>query len=355
MAQFLGGKPFELKTGSDKLGLDPQSEELYHSLVEGGTPEKEARAFATKNFLENSKEARRDQRLADAIAGRKDIADTHTLTVEQKQSQFAQAEKDKLEAAHIRARAVLQAAGANATPAAVSKLVEMKEAGASDADVYAAAAQMKVPEKQFVQPVQNVVRNAAQGERLGQKREALVATDDKGNTIGNWKDAQASKTGEKQIQSYHRVKERLDMLMADIKRQGPRTNWNAGDIQTRVSLAKAVVAALRPFNELSNTAAGAQMEEDILGQIGSPGHGWLWGANAGIIDRLAKEAEGQHQAQLNTLLRPGGGSTLAPALGGQRKAARSGAAADESSGATRTIGGKTYKKVGPNNWQPVPQ
>ncbi len=288
--------------------MGEQVQAISRLIASGDIDPKEGAALMTAIRAENAAQAKADEHAAQR---------TFTQGENEKYKSEGLSFEQRKELANIMAKARMAAAGASPVPSGVATLVGMKEAGASDEDIYAKAAQMHLTEKQFTQPVQNVVRNATAGERAGQKREALTATDDTGHVLGVWKDAQAGKIGSQQIERFHRVKERLAELIKDVDSHGSRV-LTPDEVQNRLSKASAVVAALRPFNELSNTAAGQKAEELIVGAMGTPGHGFLMGANADILKRLLTEAEGQHQAQLATKLRPGGGSQLSPALGGPK-------------------------------------
>jgi len=341
-------------SGKRDTGLGEKYDAIYAQMLHAGASPEHAFGKALIDYEKDQAESARLTRAQNALEG-------HTTRQDDQQEFLRQmAEKYKLTVEDLKAiaaghdRARVAAAGSTTSPD-LPKVLKSVEEGDPLSETARIAAEAHIPTKAYAPLAGQVVRNAAAGERAGQRREALTATDDRGNVIGTWKDSQAAKIGAKQIESYHRVKERLDVLIKDIEASGSRV-LTPNEIQQRLSKAKSVVAALRPFNELSNTAAGQQMEEDIVGAIGSPGHGWLMGANLDIIKRLAAEAEGQHQAQLSTKLRPGGGSHLAPALGGPKRGENpQGAHPSQDPVGTVKQGpdGKDYRKVGPNNWQPV--
>ncbi len=262
------------------------------------------------------------------------------------------------ELANIMAKAKMAAAGAGPVNPGLAKLVEMKEGGATDAEIYAAAADMHLPQKDVVTPVQNVVRNAATAERAEQGREKLGAPPDEHGNPQVWRNSQAAAKGTQQIQRFHRVEERLKALIHDVETVGERIGLNSKEYVRRQSLSEAVAAALRPYNELSSTDASMTAERAILGPTGAFGHGWTLGADLQTLKHILAEAQGQQKVNMATLLRPDGGSQLAPALGGKRPAQQNGGdhPAAAPVGETR-VGpdGKTYRKVGPNNWQPVQQ
>jgi hypothetical protein len=198
----------------------------------------------------------------------------------------------------------------------------MAEEGAPLSEIATTAG--KTPQKQYMPAIQNVVKNAAAGERAGQKREALTATGEGTNPGDMWKSPQAATKGTQQIQRFHRVRERMQALIDHIKKYGERIDPDAQQYQDRMSLAEAAAAALRPYNELSSTDASMAAERAILGPAGAFGHGWTIGANLKGLERILSEAEGQQKVNLSTMLRPGGGSKLAPSLGGPRQQAGGG-------------------------------
>ncbi len=357
----IAGRSFQVPEQSSSTGLGPEYDQLYDqvSQMPGVTPE-HAMQWVMTEHQKRAAEAGKDQRLQDALGGRDKSREQHEAFLQEMAKKYHLTAEEQAQLRREGFSAQRAAAGAAPVSTAVPELIRMTEEGAPASEVYQVAADKKVPQKQFATATQNVVKNAAAGERAGLKREALVATDDTGKEIGTWKDANSAKTGAAQIERFHRVKERLEDLIADVARTGSRV-LSPDDIQQRLSKAAGVVAALRPFNELSNTAAGQKAEELIAGAMGAPGHGFLLGANADILKRLLTEAEGQHRAQLGTKLRPGGGSQLAPALGGPRRGAQQ-PQGNASHPSQATVGetrqgpdGRTYKKVGPNNWQPVDQ
>lgn len=313
------GNRFEIPENHQSTGFGQSYDELHdHLMSMPGMTEAKALSIVAAKQKADMAEQGRNTREADVEKGRNARAQTYHLTREDIMKQFqdrlAQSEKN----ARIGAGARMASAGAAPVSPNVSVLIGMKEAGASDQEIFDKAAEMKVPEKQFIQPIQNVVRNAAAGERAGQKREQLTATDETGKSIGVWKSPQAATVGTKQIESFAQARTRLRALIDDIKASGSRV-LTPDEIQNRLSKAQSVAAAMRVYNDLGATDASQRLESDIMGAIGAPGHGWLMGANLGVVERILDEAEKQHQVQLNTKLRPGGGSHLAPALGGPRQ------------------------------------
>lgn len=113
-------------------------------------------------------------------------------------------------------------------------------------------------------------------------------------------------------------------LINDIETNGPRISGMnpaqlVNDIQERLSKAESVNASMRVFNGLGATDASQKLEARITGAIGTPGHGWLMGANLNVIKRMLHEADARFDAGIKAGLRSGGGRQLAPALGGPRR------------------------------------
>jgi hypothetical protein len=151
------------------------------------------------------------------------------------------------------------------------------------------------------------------------------------------------------------VRERLEELIKDVEQNGERIDFDSKQYVRRMSLSEAAAAALRPYNELSSTDASMKAERAILGPTGAFGHGWTMGADLKTLKHILAEAKGQQEANLSSLLRPGGGHQLAPALGGRRPQADSHPSEMPVGSTRQAADGKTYRKVGPNNWQPVQQ
>lgn len=321
------GNRFEVPETQDTTGLGQKYDAIYSRMLEEpGVKPADAYKAVMAEYEKDQAEAGRNTRAANALTARSDNREDQQKFLEEMAGTYKLTFEQRKQLAEIMAHARMASAGAATSPEDTAHLAELikhfEESGSlSGAAEEAAGFKKPLSPKVWEPALKQVTTQATAGERAGLRRKALVATDDRGNVIGEWKDANAAKVGEKQTESFHRVEERLNGLLADIKAQGERSDWDRKSIQKRVSLAKSVVAALRPFNELSNTAAGQQMEEDILGQIGAPGHGWLWGANTEIVEHLLNEARGQHRAQLMTKLSPVGSSPLSPALGGQKQVA----------------------------------
>jgi hypothetical protein len=318
MAQFLGGgKPFAIPSQTQGMGLGGKYDQMYNMLVDAGVPEDKAREKVFAQNMEDTKETARDTRLADAIAGRKENIDAHTYTVAQKQAQFDELQRREDERNKVSARSRTASAGAGPTPGGVGELVTMAENGEPLSAIAARAAELHLSEKLWMNAVQNVVKNAASGERAGQKREALEVTDETGKVLGVAHSPDAAKTLNKSNQSFDQLRTRMNALIDDIKSTGSRV-LTADEWQRRESLAASVAAAGRVYNGLGATDASQRLEQQIIGAMGTPGHGWLMGANLGVVEHTLREAEQSHQSRINIGLRSGGGSRLAPALGGKK-------------------------------------
>lgn len=318
----IGANKYPIAAPAKGSGLGEKWDAIYDDLIaHNWTPEK-AREFVAKEKSTADAEAGRETRMMDLLGARnaetEKMRGQYSLTAEQK---MAEAEKNRVNSRQIAAmRAAAQ--GAATTPSqqnGLAELIGMAENGASKEDVARRAAELHINPKVWESPIHQVTSEATAGNRAGEARAGLEATDDTGKPIGTWKDKSAAKIGNENLTNFHRVKERLEALKSHIAKYGNRVDLLSKDqIQERTSIGESVVAALRPWNKLSNTAAGQQMEANIVGSLGSPGHGWLWGANPGIIDHLLTEAEGQNRAQLNVYLRSPDSHQLPAAIGGPK-------------------------------------
>lgn len=313
------GSQFEVPEQSDRTPFGPDYDTIYQGLIETGEDPHKAMQYVAAEYKAEQTQKSIAKRTADQIDYRnKNREDVQTFAAGENEKYKLTFEQRK-ELTNIMARAKVASAGAQPIPAGVSTLVGMKEQGATDEEIYAKAAELRLTGKQVTAPVQNVVRNAAAGERAGQKREALTATGEGTKEGDMWKSPQAAAKGTQQIQRFHRVRERLVALIEDVKTNGERIDLDSKEYVRRMSLAEAAAAALRPYNELSSTDASMAAERAIIGPAGAFGHGWTLGADLKTLQHILSEAEGQQQVNLSTLLRPGGGSRLSPSLGGQRQ------------------------------------
>jgi hypothetical protein len=304
-------------------GLGPDADQMLQEMLMSNPTMKPKDAMALVYRMVGGREAEtgRASRAENVIDERaKELTDRlgndekYKLSVQQK---LDEAEKNRENARKV--AALRAAAGGNTTPTptAVADLVGMKEEGASGQEIAAAAAKAKIPEKQWVGPVSAVPREAAAATRATERRESMRITDENGNDIGVAHSTQIASTLNKQNAAYAQFRNRMQALIEDIKTTGPRA-LSVDEWQRRASLAAAAAAAGRVYNGLGATDASQRLEQQINGAMGVPGHGWLMGANLGVVEHVLDEANAQHTARNNIALRKGGGPELPPALGGPK-------------------------------------
>jgi hypothetical protein len=316
-AEFQGQR-FEVPEQSDTSGFGEKYDAIYQrALQEPGVTPEEAYRFVAKMAHDDAAEAGKNQRLKDSIGGRDESREEHETFLREMAEKYRLTAEEQARLRREGFAAQRAAAGAAPTSPVVPELIRMTEEGAPSSEVYARAAEAKVSPKQFQTPIQNVVKNAATAERAGDKRAGLEVTDETGKVLGMAHNTTQANTLKKQIDQFGQAKVRLHELIQDIESQGSRV-LTPEAIQQRLSKAESVNAAMRVYNGLGATDASQQLEARITGAIGTPGHGFLMGANADIIKRILHEAETQHHTRLNTALRAGGGRQLAPSLGGPR-------------------------------------
>lgn len=313
----------EERAGRVTGALGPMGEkyaQISALIARGDIPEAEGKALISALATEASN----SQKAADKAKA----AEEQRKFIQQENAKYkneGMTVQDRKDIAEILARAKMAAAGAGPITPDIAHLVEMKVAGAGDDEIAAAAAEMKShPDvKKFAPLVQNVVKNAAAGERAITKREGMIATDAQGNTLGEWKSPTVALKGNQMIPEYDQVQNRVQELIAHVEKYGERIDLNSQVYKDRVSLAESATAALRPYNKLSSTDASMHAERVILGPTGAFGSGWTLGANLQGLKRIMAEADRQYNARLSTMLKPQGHSTLAPSLGGPKPNANS--------------------------------
>jgi len=185
------------------------------------------------------------------------------------------------------------------------------------------------------------------GERVENLKGSLDVTDENGNFLGKADDAAAAKKLRTQIPAFDQFRQRMTALRDYVKEHGPRA-WSIDEIQHRDSLGAAAAAAGRVYNGLGGTDASQKLEAEINGARGTPGHGWMSGANLDVLDHNIAEAQHQHQTRLNTSLRKSSPGVQPHDAGAAARPH------DAPVGTTKVLAnGTTVRKVGPNNWQPV--
>lgn len=240
-----------------------------------------------------------------------------SMTAEQR---MAENEKNRQNAQAV-ARIRAASAGA-ATPeerAALAKLADLKENGASNAEVAAAAApggilKNGVNPKVWEPLAATVTREANANLRTSERRAGLEATDENGNPIGSgvYKNAQAAAAGNKSEAAFAQLDTRLKALINHVQSTGNRV-LSPNEIQKRNSLFSAYTAAARVYNGLGGTDASQRLEHEIAGAAGTPGNGLLMGANPEVLNHLLEEARQQHVARQKINVRSGNQS-LPPAV-----------------------------------------
>lgn len=263
--------------------------------------EKDDNAQAIADRMRSSIDQRGDQQLR--MRGEFNMTAAERMSENEKNRQNAQA------VARIRAAS----AGA-ATPeerAALEHLARMKEQGAQDSEIAAAAApggltNRGINPKVWEPLVATVTREANQNARTTERRAGLEATDENGNPIGGgvYKNAQAAAAGNKSEAAFAQLNTRLKALIDDVRAHGNRV-LSSGEIQKRNSLFSAYTAAARVYNGLGGTDASQQLEHEIAGAAGTPGNGLLMGANPDVLEHLRSEAEAQHRARQKINVRSG--------------------------------------------------
>ena len=198
----------------------------------------------------------------------------------------------------------------------------MKENGAPNSEIAAAAApggllRKGVNPKVWEPLVATVTRETNQNTRTTERRAGLEATDENGNPVGSgvYKNQQSAAAGNKSEAAFSQLDNRLRALIADVQRTGNRT-LNPNDIQKRNSLFAAYTAAARVYNGLGGTDASQRLEHEIAAAAGTPGNGYLMGANPEVLNHLLEEARAQHVARQKIYTRSGSArsNALPPAV-----------------------------------------
>lgn len=284
-------------------------------IARGDIPEAEGKVLMTTLAAEAAAKAKADAK----VIAREDEQEHRALLAKLYRNE-ALTKEDIYNLARMRFSAMVSASGAGPLTPQEAKLVEMREGGAGLGEVtaQAAASGPAVSMKKVGPLLKDVVTSAAAGERAGEKRAGLEVVNWDGTVMGTAHNVTQANTMKKQTDQYAQARVRLQELIDDIKKDGSRVNpLSVQDIQDRLSKAESVNAAMRVYNGLGATDASQALEARITGAIGTPGHGWLMGANLGVIERILHEADMQHKARISTTLRSNP-RPLAPVLGGPR-------------------------------------
>lgn len=211
--------------------------------------------------------------------------------------------------AATRAKHIGKGLGAGGGGAGLSELIKLKEDGHPDSEIAARAAQLGIPaggKTGWLQATKEVTRGGAITTRLGERDAGLQVTDENGQPLGKAKGPQEAMQLSKSNKAFAQLKERLTALIADVQQNGDRVLLPEAT-QRRNSLMAAFNAAARVYNGLGATDASQKLEAEISSAAGSPGHGFLMGANLDVLKHVMQEAEAQHRARLEIGLRQGSG------------------------------------------------
>jgi hypothetical protein len=196
----------------------------------------------------------------------------------------------------------------------LAKALEMAETGASDHEIATAGAAAHIDPKVWENPVNAVDRKANADLRTTEKRAGMEVQLPDGSTRLAASPVEAAKMRD-QESKFQVVKQRVQDLIDDVQKNGSRVDLLSADqIQNRLSKGAAANAALRPYNGLGGTDASQKLEADITGALGTPGHGYLFGANPEVLNRILREAEEKHTRDIAIRTRPGGGKPLPAAV-----------------------------------------
>lgn len=311
------GQRFDVPEQSDTLGLGPEYDAIYQNLLASGEDEDAARKYVLAEHKTDRTQKSIDARVESQIKAQGSKQEDQQRFLEEMAAQYRLTFEQRKQLAEILNRGRMAAAGATTSPF-LPEVVRSVEEGAPLSETAALAAKHNIPSKAYTPLASAVVSNAGKANTAQNQRAELEVTDSKGNPLGTAHNTTQANQLKKQTDQFAQARVRLVELIDDIEKQGSRV-LTPEDIQQRLSKAESVNAAMRVYNGLGATDASQALEARITGAIGTPGHGFLMGANADIIKRILHEAEMQHDSRVKTALRSGGGPRLAPALGGPRK------------------------------------
>jgi hypothetical protein len=297
-----GGQRYELPNTTGGTGLGKKYDDMLKSMIDAGDNPDLAKKYVEGRATEDSKSGNRkdvaEAEIADRFKNKQGEDSKYKLTTEQR----LKLEKDKMINAQIVARIRAASQGA-ATPderAALDTIARMKEEGASTAEIAAAAAPGGLLPKGINPKVWEPLAHSINQEenantRTEERRAGLEATDAEGNKIGSgvYKNTNAASKGAESEPSFAQLDQRLKALIADIREHGNRT-LSPNEIQKRNSLYNQYAAAARKYNNLAATTASQKLEEEIASARGTPGHGFLFGANPEVLEHLLEEARASH-------------------------------------------------------------
>lgn len=231
---------------------------------------------------------------------------TEKLTVEERI-------QDKHDTAKVSAAAMSGGRLSSPAAAGMAELLHMKAMSLGpdgeildpdiNSKIAARAAELGIPpggKNGWSGPVGEIIRGPAVAARQRRAEEGLEVTDEAGNAVSGRKyksNAQAL-AGNKTDVEFARVRERMQGLIDDVKTNGPRVTEPAA-IQRRLNRAREVQAALRKYNDLGSTDFSQKLEEEIQGAIGTPGNGFLMGANVDTYQHMLDGATSFHEKARN--------------------------------------------------------
>jgi hypothetical protein len=209
---------------------------------------------------------------------------------------------------HREANRAAMARGAAANPQnqptdpRLAELLQMKIDGKNDSEIAARAAELHVPESIWTGPVKNIPREEAVKDKTAERHRQLEVTGLNGEPLGEAHSPNDKKKLDDANIAFQQMHDRAQALIDDIHANGDRVLAPA-DVQRRNALYAAFAAAGRVYNALGVSNANVELEKQIAAAAGTPGHGWLMGANADVLQHALNEANSRHEAQLKVRLR----------------------------------------------------
>jgi hypothetical protein len=230
---------------------------------------------------------------------------------------------------------------------AQSQLAEAVAGGMPYPDQIKLAAKLGIPTtaksgQVSLESIRKSVQSGVKGEdlhqRAGDRQEAMNVTSTTGEELGKAHSPQDAQKLRSANIAFDQLKTRIQALIDDV-RKNPRATDDES-MARRDSLAAAVAAAGRVYNQLGVSNANVQLEKQMMGPTGSISHGvidLIRGGKADVLEHMLEEAETRHNSQLSTYLRkaPAAAPTApTPASGGGGKKLEIKTATDKALAAT---------------------
>lgn len=311
-----GGNRFEVPEQQQGTGLGEKYDAVYRQILDRtGDEGKAYQAVLTMREKDDAAQAAVD-RAATAATSRSDIANKFHLTA-QTQEDLRREGLNVSERNNKRSAAArVASAGAGASTPGLAELIAMKESGASTSEIAAAAVELKVPPKVWAPLVRESGKET-------EKHTQLTVTGANGEVLGEAHNAVDKRKLDDANIAFAQLVERTKALANDARQYGARL-LSPEAIQRRESLQAAAAAAGRKYHELGVSNANIDLEHKILGPSGTPGHGFIMGANPDIIEQTLEEATKKHDAAMRVRLRSGQtGDRVAPQMRPKQHAASS--------------------------------